>query len=151
VAETDGTHTRWDDVDDLLDSESVIPAHVQVAYLMRGAIIARQLPVGTPVPSEKAIATRWGLSHGTVHQAYDLLVRIGVVGKKRGVGYYVNLSPCVKQVTAGTGSRVTARPPTPLDRKYIEGPLFGAPLIIVEQPGEPPAYYDAMSTVVSFT
>ena len=49
-------HSVWGESGVVIDGESLIPAYVQAAYLMRGAIIARQLPVGS-LPADRGVAT----------------------------------------------------------------------------------------------
>jgi GntR family transcriptional regulator len=47
------------------------------------------MPPGGRVPSERAIAERFGLSRMTARQAVELLVRRGVVYRRPGSGTYV--------------------------------------------------------------
>lgn len=142
-------HSVWGESGVVIDGESLIPAYVQAAYLMRGAIIARQLPVGSLLPSEASLQARWGISRDTARKAYAVLDESGMTETRRAVGHLVKRVPRTEYVQAPPGSRITARPPTAQERREVQGGVpSGVPVIIVEEPGKAPAVYEAVSTVI---
>jgi DNA-binding transcriptional MocR family regulator len=149
VTDGDVTHSVWGESGVLIDGDSLIPAYVQAAYLMRGAIIARQLPVGSLLPSEASLQARWGISRDTARKAYAVLDESGLTETRRGVGHVIKRLPRTEYIQAPPGSRITARPPTAQERREIQGGVpSGVPVIIVEEPGKAPAVYEAASTVI---
>jgi len=139
----------WGESGAVIDGESLIPAYVQAAYLMRGFIIARQLPPGSILPSEASLQARWGISRETARKAYAVLDETGLTETRRAVGHLVKRVPRTEFVQAPPGSRITARPPTAQERRTFQGGLpSGVPVIVVEEPGRAPAVYEAASTVV---
>jgi DNA-binding transcriptional MocR family regulator len=149
VSDDDVNHSVWGESGVVIDGESLIPAYVQAAYLMRGAIIARQLPVGSLLPSEASLQARWGVSRDTARKAYAVLDESGMTETRRAVGHLVKRVPRTEYVQAPPGSRITARPPTAQERREVQGGVpSGVPVIIVEEPGKAPAVYEAVSTVI---
>jgi DNA-binding transcriptional regulator YhcF (GntR family) len=149
VSEGDVNQSVWGESGVVIDGESLIPAYVQAAYLMRGFLIARQLPVGSLLPSEASLQARWGISRDTARKAYAVLDESGLTETRRAVGHLVKRLPKTEYVQAPPGSRVTARPPTAQERREVQGGVpSGVPVIIVEEPGKAPAVYEAASTVI---
>ena len=66
-----------------------VPRYREVADALEQQIASGELPPGGRVPSERAIAERFGLSRMTARQAVELLVRRGVVYRRPGSGTYV--------------------------------------------------------------
>ncbi|MEV0284922.1 GntR family transcriptional regulator [Kribbella sp. NPDC050820] len=56
----------------------------RIAADLRGAIDAGILSPNDPLPTEKALATRYGVAASTAHQAVALLVAAGLVTASRG-------------------------------------------------------------------
>ena len=56
---------------------------------LRGAIRGGQLPVGTPLPSSRALAHDLGVARGTVVEAYGQLVAEGYLATRQGSGTVV--------------------------------------------------------------
>ena len=85
----------------------------QGAYdALRGAILARQLPAGSRLPSTRSLAERWRVSRGTLEAAFDRLHSEGYV-----------------QRVAGSGTRVCAVIP----EQFIAAPVArGTPRRAVE-------------------
>ena len=121
VSDGDVNHSVWGESGVVIDGESLIPAYVQAAYLMRGFIIARQLPVGSLLPSEASLQARWGISRDTARKAYAVLDESGMTETRRAVGHLVKRLPSTEYVQAPPGSRITARPPTAQERREVQG------------------------------
>ncbi|NNG01904.1 MAG: GntR family transcriptional regulator [Desulfobacteraceae bacterium] len=73
----------------MLNHQSPIPLYHQLADLLITRIRSGEYAVGGRIPSENVLAETHGIGRPTVRQAIDLLVRKGLVAKKRGAGTYV--------------------------------------------------------------
>ncbi|WP_084637507.1 PLP-dependent aminotransferase family protein [Paludibacterium yongneupense] len=78
----------------LLDSPGQTPLtrQDQVYRSLRHAVAQGLLARGMQVPSTRELAARWGLSRGTVEQAYERLVIEGYLVRRRGAGTFVAVS-----------------------------------------------------------
>ncbi|MGY2195251.1 MocR-like pyridoxine biosynthesis transcription factor PdxR [Pseudomonas pergaminensis] len=91
----------------------------QGAYdALRGAILNRQLPAGSRLPSTRSLAERWRVSRGTLEAAFDRLHSEGYV-----------------QRVAGSGTRVCAVIP----EQFIAAPLAREAPRRAVQPDQPEA------------
>jgi DNA-binding GntR family transcriptional regulator len=129
-----------------VNPQSLLAPYVQIALYLRGAIIARQLPPGTPLPSEPELVTRYQVSRETVRRALQLLRDLGLAESRRGIGHFVARTPDVRRVEVSPGARVLVRMPQPGETQA----LAYAVLVVVE-PGKEPAVYDTATTVLAFT
>ena len=73
----------------MLNSQSPIPLYRQLADLLLGKIRAGEYPVDSRIPSEHNLAKAHGIGRPTARQATDLLVRQGILVRKRGSGTFV--------------------------------------------------------------
>lgn len=71
----------------MLDHDSPVPLHQQLAALLRDQIEAGQL--ATRVPSILSLAQEHGVSHRTAAHALTTLRDAGLIVSVRGKGYYV--------------------------------------------------------------
>lgn len=72
---------------DSIDRNSGIPAYRQLA-----AILARQIEAGGlagQLPAEVDLADEWGVAHGTVRKALEVLRDAGLVRTAAGLGSFV--------------------------------------------------------------
>ncbi|MEU8616460.1 GntR family transcriptional regulator [Streptomyces sp. NPDC048623] len=58
--------------------------HEQIAAELRRAIHREEYPVGAHLPAETELATRYGVSRGTVRQAVAALTAEGLIGSRQG-------------------------------------------------------------------
>ena len=72
-----------------VDRASPVPLYYQVAQILERAIETGELPAGSRLENEVALAERLGLSRPTVRRAIAYLVDQGLVVRKRGVGTQV--------------------------------------------------------------
>ena len=88
----------------MLNSSSSIPLYQQLADRLRSAIAEEHYALGGRIPSEHALAERYGVGRPTVRQATELLVRQGVLERRRGAGTFVVETPRALDLfsTAGT-------------------------------------------------
>ena len=103
------------------------------------------------MPSEPELAGRYNVSRDTVRRAMAVLRELALIETRRGVGHYVAHTPERIHVNAGRGAVVSARLATPTDQERLYGAgRYGWPVLVVEEPGQPPRIYDGTSTLVSF-
>jgi GntR family transcriptional regulator len=146
---TVGDQRAVDGVSEVLDASvinprSMLPAYVQLAIYLRGAIIVRQLPPGSPLPSEPELTERYGVSRDTARRAMRLLREFGLADTRRGVGHFVSQTPAIHRVVLAPGSRVIVRLPQP----HEQGKLLGLTVFVVSEPGKGPVTYDTAQTVL---
>lgn len=73
----------------MLNVDSPIPLYHQLADIILEKIRSGAYPPGTRIPSEHNLAKDFGIGRPTVRQATDLLVRKGILIRKRGSGTFV--------------------------------------------------------------
>jgi GntR family transcriptional regulator len=73
----------------MLNPNAPIPLYRQLADLLTESIRAGTYPPGSRIPSEPKLVAEHGLGRPTVRQAIDLLVRRGLLVRRRGSGTYV--------------------------------------------------------------
>ena len=73
----------------MLNTESPLPLYHQLAEILTGKIRSGAYPPGSRIPAETSLAQRYGIGRPTVRQAVDLLVRKGLVKRRRGAGTFV--------------------------------------------------------------
>lgn len=142
----------------MLNPESPLPLYHQLAQALTAAIRSGTLRPGDRLPSEPELARQHGIGRPTVRQATDVLVRRGLLERRRGSGTYVRSAPAVDIFSlAGTVTafksrgialqtellepvsrrRIEEGEPSPLSQRtvyaYVRlGRLDGAP-VLVEQ------------------
>lgn len=72
-----------------LNTQSPIPLYRQLAERIRADIDGGKHAVATRIPSENELAEQYTIGRPTVRQATDLLVRQGLLERRRGSGTYV--------------------------------------------------------------
>lgn len=77
----------------MLNPSSPLPLYQQLAELLSREISGGRLGPGARLPSEPALSRRHGIGRPTVRQATELLVRRGLVERRRGSGTFVRATP----------------------------------------------------------
>ncbi len=77
----------------ILNANSPVPLYRQLADLLLQRIRSGEYPAGSRIPSEHELAKVFGIGRPTVRQATDLLVRKGLLERRRGSGTYVMQRP----------------------------------------------------------
>jgi len=72
-----------------LNVNSPIPLYRQLALRLRDGIDRGEIAVRDKIPSENELAREYGIGRPTVRQATDLLVREGILQRRRGAGTFV--------------------------------------------------------------
>ncbi|SAL72101.1 GntR family transcriptional regulator [Caballeronia telluris] len=72
-----------------LDRGNGQPIYRQLHRLLQQAILSRELPAGTKVPSSRLLATELGVGRNTVTQVYEQLALEGYVSSATGRGTFV--------------------------------------------------------------
>ncbi len=72
-----------------LNLNSPIPLYRQLATRLRADIERGEIAVREKIPSENQLASDFGIGRPTVRQATDLLVREGLLQRRRGAGTFV--------------------------------------------------------------
>lgn len=75
-----------------LDHEDIVPLRAQIISQMRQSIITHRVKVGTRVVSERALSLELKINRNTVHQAYEELVKMGLLAIQSARGG-VRISP----------------------------------------------------------
>lgn len=73
----------------MLNKESSIPLHDQLASLLREQLVRRELVPNDRLPSERDLCQQYGISRITVRQALSDLAQEGLVYSSAGKGTYV--------------------------------------------------------------
>lgn len=73
----------------MLNPQSPIPLYHQLADLLLTKIRSGEYPPGSRIPSETRLAAAYGIGRPTARQATELLVRKGILQRKRGSGTFV--------------------------------------------------------------
>ena len=73
----------------MLNPQSPIPLYRQLADLLTQSIRSGQFAPGNRIPSEPQLAAIYGIGRPTARQAIDVLVRKGLLIRRRGSGTYV--------------------------------------------------------------
>ena len=81
-----------------IDRSSPVPLYFQVASRIEQAIVSGELPAGSRLENEVALAHRLNLSRPTVRRALQELVGKGLVVRRRGIGTQVVQRPVTRKV-----------------------------------------------------
>jgi GntR family transcriptional regulator len=73
----------------MLNSQSPVPLYHQLADILTAGIRSGEYLPGSRIPPEIGLAKHYGIGRPTARQAIDILVRKGMVERRRGSGTYV--------------------------------------------------------------
>lgn len=85
-----------------INFNSKIPIYLQIADMLRNAIIAGDLKEETPIPSVRQVAIEHGINHQTILKATQILIRDGILYKKRGQGMFIRSGAAHKLIKRET-------------------------------------------------
>ncbi len=72
-----------------LDLSGKTPIYLQIADLIRNAILTGTISEGDSIPSVRQLAVDYGINHQTILKATQILIQEGLIEKKRGQGMFV--------------------------------------------------------------
>lgn len=118
----------------MLDAGSPLPLYHQLAEELFAQIRAGTYPPGDKIPSEHALAARFGVGRPTVRQATDSLIRRGLLVRRRGSGTFVRQVPAQVDLFSLAGTLVSFK-----ERGItLQAVLVGKPHVIrVDDPEDP--------------
>ncbi|MCP4119711.1 MAG: GntR family transcriptional regulator [Desulfobacteraceae bacterium] len=73
----------------MLNPQSPVPLYHQLAEILTSAIRSGEFGPGAKIPPETTLAATYGIGRPTARQGIDVLVRKGLVERKRGSGTFV--------------------------------------------------------------
>lgn len=79
-----------------LDFSSKTPIYVQIAEMIRDAILSGGIAEGNPIPSVRKMAVDYSINHQTILKATQILIDEGLLEKKRGQGMFVKSGAVLK-------------------------------------------------------
>ena len=109
-----------------LASETPHAKGAAIADALRAAIVDGRLACGSPLPSSRTLAARWGVARGTVEASFDRLRAEGYVARVQGAGTRVS---AVLPDTCVAASAPAERAPAyaPVDVPMASAPAHRAP------------------------
>jgi GntR family transcriptional regulator/MocR family aminotransferase len=84
-----------------------------IAAALRAAIVDGRLACGSPLPSSRTLAARWGVARGTVEASFDRLRAEGYIARVRGAGTRVSAILPDACVAASVAAERMPAPPSP--------------------------------------
>ena len=73
----------------IVDFNHKTPIYLQIAEMIRDAIVTGDLPEGEAIPSVRQVSVEQGLNPQTVLNANRMLLEEGILEKRRGIGFFV--------------------------------------------------------------
>lgn len=131
----------------MIDFGSDRPVHRQLADLIRADIAAGRLKPGQALPSETRLMQQYELGRVAVRQALGVLRSEGLVVTVKREGSYVRPRVPVERVAVERAAEVTARMPSPDERKELDIPE-GVPVFVIKQSGRHSRILSADRTVL---
>ncbi|MFI7125846.1 GntR family transcriptional regulator [Nonomuraea sp. NPDC050153] len=117
----------------MIDFGSDRPVHRQLADIIREDIAAGRLKAGQALPSETRLMQQYELGRVAVRQALGVLRGEGLIVTVKRDGSYVRPQVPVERVAVEHTAEVTARMPSPDERKELDIPE-GVPVFVIKQP-----------------
>lgn len=134
----------------MIDPHSGVPAHRQLAALLRARIAAGEWPPGSLLPPQPRLRHEYGVGKATVQKAVETLRSEVLIGLDQGIGIRVREPVERQRVSVPRGAAVTARMPTAEERVDLDVPE-GVPVMVVELGGRVRGVYAADRTVLSLS
>jgi GntR family transcriptional regulator len=82
-----------------IDRSLPVPLHFQIRSLLVEMIERGELEAGTPLPPERELAVRYGVSLAPIRQAILDLVKEGVLYRRPGVGTFLRDRPSTERIS----------------------------------------------------
>src|SRR5690348_289828 len=114
----------------MIDPDSDRARYLQLADALRAQIASGELPPGSRLPSEKTLEQETGLNRSTIRRSIDILRSEGLVVVRHPHGTFVR-EPGEKSVVQVSEGRITARMPTPEERRRLTI-AEGVPILLLD-------------------
>lgn len=98
-----------------------------IAAALRAAIVDGRLACGSPLPSSRTLAARWGVARGTVEASFDRLRAEGYIARVRGAGTRVSAVLPDDCVAASLAPNRPPATPSPAAQHACAPPAAGGP------------------------
>ncbi len=72
-----------------IDKSNPIPIYIQLARWLEEKIGDDTFPVGSKIPSEGELSSKFGVNRNTIRHAIEMLVKKGMLEKQKGIGTFV--------------------------------------------------------------
>ncbi|WP_090769389.1 GntR family transcriptional regulator [Nonomuraea maritima] len=131
----------------MIDFGSDRPVHRQLADIIRADIAAGRLKPGQALPSETRLMQQYELGRVAVRQALGVLRSEGLIVTVKREGSYVRPQAPVQRVVVEGLAEVTARMPSPDERKKLDLPE-GVPVFVIKEPRQSSRILPADRTVL---
>jgi GntR family transcriptional regulator len=99
-----------------LDFSNKTPIYLQIAEMIRDAILSRNFAESEPIPSVRRMAVNYNINHQTILKATQILIDEGLIEKKRGQGMFVKTGAVQKLRKSETGMFVDKEIPAFVSR-----------------------------------
>ncbi|MEV4288895.1 GntR family transcriptional regulator [Nonomuraea bangladeshensis] len=117
----------------MIDFGSDRPVHRQLADIIRTDIASGRLKPGQALPSETRLMQQYELGRVAVRQALGVLRGEGLIVTVKREGSHVRPQLPVERVVIEGEAEVSARMPSPEERKELDIPE-GVPVFVIKQP-----------------
>ncbi|MGW3346306.1 GntR family transcriptional regulator [Nonomuraea rubra] len=131
----------------MIDFGSDRPVHRQLADIIRADIAAGRLKPGQPLPSETRLMQQYELGRVAVRQALGVLRSEGLIVTVKREGSYVRPQVPIERVILRVAAEVSARMPSPDERKRLNIPE-GVPVLVIKQPRQTERLLPADRTIL---
>lgn len=98
-----------------------------IAAALRAAIVDGRLACGSPLPSSRTLAARWGVARGTVEASFDRLRAEGYIARMRGAG--TRVCTVLPDDCVAASSRPAPEAPFPAARPAVALPALAPPAL----------------------
>jgi DNA-binding GntR family transcriptional regulator len=104
----------------MVDPRGEVPVYRQVAAMLRARIADGTWPPGAALPSEPDLAAEFAVGRDTVRDSLALLRAEGLIETRRGFRTRVREPQPLQAVPVAPGVTVSARMPTPEERRKLD-------------------------------
>jgi len=73
----------------ILNLNADTPIYLQIAHMIRDAVLSGDLKAGDPIPSVRQMCTEYGINPQTILNATQVLIRENILEKHRGMGMFI--------------------------------------------------------------
>lgn len=131
-----------------IDRSSFEPPYLQLARILRQAIVRGEYAPGEKLPSEARLSEMYELGRDAVRDALQELRSEGAIVTVQGTGSFVRGGGDLEEVRLPVGAKVTGRMPTADERREL-GADAGVPVFVVTVGDDSHIYLADRTTLVA--